>query len=274
MHGRWRRRQVSQGASQGLKESFACFDCPGRMLGVMTVLTSLILRVRHALLHPKSALVRAYEGQRKFQEPPWELISTLLRPNAIILEAGAADGADTVRLAALNNGNVQVIALEPVPIAFERLRLTTAPLDNVQVMPYALGKESARVGMWQSGGSGGSDSSSLLAPADHGEFFSDVTFDSRIWVQACTIDDLLRRLSIPMADFMWLDLQGSELDVLTASPESRSSVTAIYMEVSRYRLYSGAPTYRKVLDRMKSWGFCAIHERVGAISGNVLFQRK
>lgn len=231
-------------------------------------------RLLHALSHPKSALLRAREGRRKFLEPPWGLIERLLSPNSVLLEAGAADGTDTVKLAGLMNRSVRVVAVEPVPAAFQRLLLATAHMSNVQTVQCALGSESGEVDMWESKGAGGSDSSSILDPAKHEEFFRAVHFDSQIRVESSTIDDLLRRMDIAQVDFMWLDLQGIELDVLTASPKARTSVAAIYMEVSRAQLYAGAPTYREVFDRMKSWGFSAIHDRVGAISGNVLFLKQ
>jgi FkbM family methyltransferase len=237
-------------------------------------MTRFTLRLRHALAHPKVAFVRAREGQIRFLEPPWELIEEYLAPGSVILEAGAADGADTARLAALNGGNVKVIALEPVPTAFHRLEETAASLSNVQTMQLALGSGSGEVDMWESVGAGGSDSSSLLDPALHGQFFSGVNFTSRIRVESVTIDDLLTRIGFPRFDFMWLDLQGLELEVLAASPTARNQVKVIYMEVSRHELYAGAPTYRHVFERMRSWGFVAVHDRVGAISGNVLFMRQ
>ena len=240
----------------------------------MSSLDRLTLRLRHALLHPKAALVRAREGQEKFLEPPWDMIEALLGPDSVILEAGAADGKDTVTLAGLKGGSIQVVALEPVPVAFERLRETTANVSNVRAMQVAVSSESGEVDMWESVGAGGSDSSSILDPAMHGQFFSDVSFDSKIRVEAFTIDDLLQRIGLPRFDFMWLDLQGLELNVLAASPKARDQVKAIYMEVSRHQLYAGAPTYRQVFDRMKGWGFTAVHDRVGAVSGNVLFARK
>ncbi len=240
----------------------------------MDSLTRFTLRLRHALAHPKLAFVRAREGQARFLEPPWELIEEHLAPGSVILEAGAADGADTTRLAALNGGNVRVIALEPVPAAFHRLGEATASLSNVRAMQLALSSESGDVDMWESVGAGGSDSSSILDPALHGQFFSDVNFTSRIRVESFTIDDLLSRIGSPRFDFMWLDLQGLELDVLAASPTARNQVKVIYMEVSRHELYAGAPTYRQVFERMRSWGFVAAHDRVGAISGNVLFTRQ
>lgn len=239
----------------------------------MDPLTRFTLRLQHALAHPKVAMARAREGQIKFLEPPWKLFEEQLAPGSVILEAGAADGADTTRLAALNGGSVTV-ALEPVPAAFHRLGEATACLSNVRAMQLALSSESGEVDMWESVGSGGSDSSSILDPAMHGQFFSDVSFTSRIRVDAFTIDDLQSRIGLPRFDFMWLDLQGLELDVLVASPRARSQIKAIYMEVSRHQLYAGAPTYRQVFDRMRSWGFAAIHDRVGAISGNVLFVRQ
>lgn len=232
-----------------------------------------MLRLQHFILHPRTALTRLIEGRERFADAPWSVIESLLRPGSVVLEAGAADGTDTIKLASLHRGEIKVIALEPVPIAFEQLIAKTSHLSNVKAIQCALASYSGLGKMWESRGDGSTDSSSLLSPELHARYFSDVEFRNQIQVQCITLDSLLAKLCQSQLDLMWLDMQGVELEVLRASPIAREGANAIYMEVSRKRLYSGASTYRDVVQQMRQWGFKVAIDRVGAISGNMLFIR-
>lgn len=239
----------------------------------MNAISYSVLRLQHSILHPRTALKRLIEGRERFADAPWSVIEGLMRPGSVVLEAGAADGTDTIKLASLHHGEINVIALEPVPIAFEQLIAKTSYLSNVEAIQCALAPYSGVAEMWESRGDGSTDSSSLRSPDLHTRYFSGVEFGNQIQVQCLTMDSLLAELGLSGFDFMWLDMQGLELEVLCASPVAREGANAIYMEVSRKRLYSGASTYRDVVKQMRQWGFKVAIDRVGAISGNMLFIR-
>jgi len=79
---------------------------------------------------------------------------------------------------------------------------------------------------------------------------------------------------VPKVDFMWLDMQGYEIEALAAAPRLLSTVSAIHMEVCNVQLYDGAPLYPEVKRRMASWGFVPTIEAFFRVSGNVLFLRR
>ena len=53
---------------------------------------------RFGLAHPDLLIRRIRMGRRSFADAPWDTLMSELGRTAVILEAGAADGADTLRL--------------------------------------------------------------------------------------------------------------------------------------------------------------------------------
>ena len=155
------------------------------------------------------------------------------------------------------------------------LRSATVAFPNVTPVRVALGGTDGTVEMHvaKAQGSGAADSSSILAPLRHREVFPHVDFVGEQCVELRTLDSLAEQFGIHPR-FLWLDVQGAELMVLGASPRTRASCRAVFMEVSRVQLYEGAPTYRTVVRQMMAWGFRPVLDQVGAVAGNILFARE
>lgn len=230
---------------------------------------------RWAISDPRTFSWRLRYGQAEFASPPWDEIRAVLREDDCVLEAGAANGADTLRLAAIAAKGL-VIAVEPLSAPYEQLAAATRSLANVRPIQVAVSTSNGVAEMLVSqvaDESVGPESSTLLKPREHATFYPEVAFPTieRVWTE--TLDDLLGSRELPPPQFAWLDLQGMELAVLKASPRVRSSLRAVYMEVSRVELFSGAPKARDVFKVMRNWGFEVRVNRVGAVSGNALFVR-
>lgn len=88
-----------------------------------------------------------------------------------------------------------------------------------------------------------------------------------------TLDSWAKKNHISKIDFLWLDMQGSEFQMLKASPEILKTVQVIQTEVSRKPFYEGTI----VLDEGKAWlesqGFMAIYVTPDE-HGDALFVRK
>jgi FkbM family methyltransferase len=189
-----------------------------------------------------------------------------------IVEAGAHSGLDTLRLAKLfSRGTVH--AFEPVPELFARLTRRVGGRANVRSYPSALGARSGRATLHVSGG-GSDGSSSLLRPTGHLECHPRVTFAASLQVPCVSLDDWARKNGIAEVDLLWLDLQGLEFDVVSASSLVLPTVKAIYTEVSLKEMYEGAclyPDYRRWLEGQ---GFEVVAEDLRWVDmGNVLLVR-
>lgn len=229
--------------------------------------------IAYALVHPRRALryLRWRDGI------PYSDIAKFLPADPVILEAGAANGSNTVEMAEFWP-RATIHAFEPVPGARQALLLATAPFaERVRVYPFALGAESGKCRMHVSGGGGAGDSqsSSLLSPsAGHFEEYRFVTFGGSTEVDVVTPDSWAGENSIARIDFLWLDMQGSELRALSAATSLLKTARAIHLEVANVQLHEGGPLYPEILEWMSARGFVPAVEAIFRVGGNVLFVRK
>lgn len=201
-------------------------------------------------------------------------IGKLLPKNPVIVDAGAHNGSDSIEMCRLFGG-ASIYSFEPVPEIFEALKLNVARHPRILVYNLALSSKTGKQRLYIS--SGTSDgSSSFLKPKDHLKDHPDVLFDSELQVQAISLDDWAAQENVKNVDFMWLDMQGYELEVLKASKVILPTVKVIHMEVSTRITYEGVPLYEEVKKWMKEQGFEVQVEAIpkGWDMGNVLFVRK
>jgi 2-O-methyltransferase len=200
-------------------------------------------------------------------------IKKFIPSNAVIIDAGAHIGADSVELARMFP-SATIHSFEPVPEIYSFLRHNTRKWSNIKCFDIALSNESGTTQMYVS--SGASDaSSSLQKPADHLADHADVSFEKEIQVQTLSLDDWAAQNNISKVDFLWLDMQGHELEVLKASTKILPTVKAIHSEVSLKKTYENAPLYKDYRKWLEDRGFRVEIEAIpaGADMGNVLFVR-
>ena len=172
--------------------------------------------------------------------------------NPVILEAGGHDGTNTVDLATIPGAIVHTF--EPVPSVYKRLSQRITGLSNVASYNLALGSKPAKQEMYLSGGRNDA-SSSLSKPQDISVFNSDITFHEKVEVTVDTIDAWSIKNNVSRLDFLWLDMQGHELEALKGGQSLLDSVTAIYTEVNLLRVYEGIPLYHEVWEWIREFGF-------------------
>ena len=160
----------------------------------------------------------------------------------IILEAGAADGSDTLRFAKLLLPLQGVIyAFEPVLQNFERLRELVKDQHNVCAFRMALGDHDGKMRMNVSRNIKVDDniasSSSLLKPKTLISSHPHIVFEKSEEVDVRTIDSWAAENKVTRIDAMWLDMQGSECATLQASPVIMKTVQVLYTEVNFEETY-------------------------------------
>lgn len=201
-----------------------------------------------------------------------ELIKTFLPDNPVILEAGAHKGRDTIKMLKLWSTGT-FYCFEPSPEIFTQLTQTLGERTNVHCYPYALARNNGTATFHVS--SGRSDAaSSLLAPLDYSVDHPDTIFND-ITVQTKTLDSWAQEHGIEKIDFMWLDMQGTELEMLQSGTKILQTVTAICSEVNLTHRYKDAPLYDEYRAWMESQGFYVAYEHLFKTTwGNALFIRK
>ena len=95
-----------------------------------------------------------------------------------------------------------------------------------------------------------------------------------------SLDELVKKEKIPSPDFVKIDTQGSELDILKGSKESISQCSLIYLECPIVEYNLNAPSLKEYIDHLNSINFvpydiCEIHKIDNIlIQIDILFIRK
>ncbi|HNZ27043.1 MAG TPA: FkbM family methyltransferase [Spirochaetota bacterium] len=198
--------------------------------------------------------------------------------NPIILEAGAAEGGDTVEFSELLP-DARIYAFEPVSKTFKILAENVKTRPNVTIYNMALsdtvGEAQINISSKIDNRDEAATSSTLLNPKGHLSFHKNIVFDTTETIKTITLDEWAKENKIEKVDFMWLDMQGMEYRVLNSSPEIFKTVKLLYTEVSLKEMFEGAPLYDTFKKWLKDKGFKVVKEEfLWEDMGNVLFIRK
>lgn len=138
-----------------------------------------------------------------------QLFWRLARNAAVVIDVGAHVGYYTV-LAALANRRATVVALEPLPAVFERLKrnLELNRLENVVALQEAAAAADGRANFYHV--SGGIPSSSSLSA----EFMRFAERVASVEVGLVRLDTLVSRYRLDRVDLVKLDTETTEPDVL------------------------------------------------------------
>ncbi len=180
-----------------------------------------------------------------------DIIKPFLPENPHILEAGAHGGQDTVILSqSWPLGTLY--AFEPVPkfIEFISSELIKHSINNVQLFPLALSVSSGEQSFYYSTTVGAA--SSLLE--SNGTEVCDYQ-DIVMKVQSINLDEWAHKNQIDHIDFMWLDMEGSELPVLRSAPNVLKTVKVILTEVNFLEFRKNSTQYQDLYEFLTTNGF-------------------
>jgi 2-O-methyltransferase len=204
-------------------------------------------------------------------EVPLDLIRSILPPDPIILEAGAHYAQDTCWMAQTwPKGTIH--AFEPTPANFNYVYKAAQTFPNIKCYTYALDNECGIKSFYQDGDEdkGNQGANSLLLHK-----ILQKSSNPPIQVECITIDEWAAKMNVDHIDFMWLDIEGNELNALMGALNILPSVKAIFTEVNFKEFWHGAVQY----DTLKSWleqnNFKEAWKDIRPNwNGNVLFVRK
>lgn len=205
---------------------------------------------------------------------PYDLIEKIIEPDDVILEAGAFDGSDTIGLAKIVPKG-KVISFEPNPPRYAELVKRTKDLCNVNTFPFALGEKDDLVTFYVCYGAQYDPiyegASSVLPPSESMK----INYQGpRIEVPCLILDNWCRENNQDRIDFMWLDLEGYELQVLRSSPQILSTVKAMYIETNFYEFRKGMTLYKDLRAFLEKNGFRLLsHGYYKGYQGNAIFVR-
>lgn len=211
----------------------------------------------------------------EFREAPLDIIQEFLPPNPVIFEAGGHYGSDTIILSE-RWPEGRIISFEPNPHAFEKLLTLSKEKSNIFPYPLAVANFNGKGVFHICYGTYGSDpqfegASSLLPAAEYMKIHYQ---GPKIMVNCVVLDDWCKSKQVDHIDFIWLDLEGMELQVLKSSPEILKNISVIYTETNLQKFRIGMTQYNELKEFLEKAGFRLLaHWYQENLQGNAIFIR-
>jgi len=170
----------------------------------------------------------------------------------------------------VRNGIQEIVIFEPLSDSFDILCENIQDLNaNIIAHQVALGPEETTATMYVSDNE--KQSSSLLKPKVHITHHPHVKFPETEEVEVKVLDDF----DYTKYNFINMDVQGYELEVLKGATETLKHVDYVYCEVNRDEVYEGNAYVEELDEFLSAYGM----ERVetsweGQIWGDALYIKK
>jgi FkbM family methyltransferase len=140
--------------------------------------------------------------------------------------------------------DARVLMIEPQEQLQSQLDQTVAQLQGVSCRQVLLGaSEQDQVNFYQR------ETASSILPE------TDKTEEPSIQLSLTTLDAVSVDAAFAKTDFIKLDVQGFELEVLKGGERTLANVEALLMEVNLIEIYKGAPLFAEVVGFMAQRGF-------------------
>jgi FkbM family methyltransferase len=150
-------------------------------------------------------------------------------------------------------GIKEVVFFEPQPEIFKVLEENCV---NSKLITYiynvALGNKIGMVEMFVEKANGG-QSSSILKPLLHLQQYPDIIFEDKITVKINTLDSY--HITKRKFNFLNIDTQGYDLEVLKGAKETLKYIDCVYCEVNRAEVYEGCPMVEDIDSYLKDYRF-------------------
>jgi len=150
----------------------------------------------------------------------------------------------------INNGIINIVLFEPLEENFTIIENSVCNYNaNIIGHQVALGNENKIVDMYLS--SNQLESSSILKPKKHLDLYPDITFDRSEKVEMKKIDDY----NFTDYNFLNIDVQGYELEVLKGAEKTLQNIDYVYCEVNRGEVYENNAYIEDIDEYLSKFSF-------------------
>ncbi len=224
---------------------------------------------------------RIYEGLPLFKDIKRDgiadvrLLASFLPDDPVVLEAGGHEGEDTVKFAQIWPFG-KIFTFESNPRAYQVLKNQCADYPHVHPFPLALDIDGGTKTFYLCQGPERSfvkeGASSLLPSSRHMLYHYQ---GDTILVDSSTLDGWCDRENVDRIDFMWLDLEGKELDVLKSGVSILKTTKFIYTETNLQEFRKNGCIFNALKSFLENQGFVlAAHWYIKDWQGDALFVKK
>jgi len=169
----------------------------------------------------------------------------------------------------LENNVQKIVCFEPL---IENLQvLINKKSKSVKIFPYALGEKEETVTMYRS--TNNLESSSVLKPKKHLDLYQGIHFPNSTEVQMKKLSSFKKYIS--NCNFLNMDVQGYEFQVLLGAEECINQFDYIYTEVNRDETYENNVLIDKIDEYLEINGFIRVEtDWSGLIWGDAFYIKK
>lgn len=198
-----------------------------------------------------------------------------------IIEIGANNGETTEKLLEIFKGS-KIYAFEPDERAinkfkkkfkdnksvelFEGVVTEELPMSEVYFYPSSTNYTDA-VYEWDFSGS-------YLTPKKHKLIHPRITFKDRVKVKRCSLDEWYKSKKIDIVNFIWMDAQGAEFEIITGGKETLSNTAYMFFEYSIYELYEGQKSLKNILKILPGWKIVKLYQHDVLLINEELSRKK
>lgn len=186
-----------------------------------------------------------------------------------IFDVGSLNGIESVKFTEKLE-NISVYTFEPNQESYDNVLISTEGIDNISVHKLAVsdfnGKSDFFITYENMGGS------SLLEPKLLNKTGHQI---GKTEVNVVKLSDWCTSNNVESVDLMWMDTQGSELNIFKGMGDLLYGVKGIYVESSNIPYYHGAANKVDVIEYLSNYGLHLIHESYHDVyEGDFTFVRK
>jgi len=186
-----------------------------------------------------------------------------------IFDIGSLNGIESVKFTEKLQG-ISVYTFEPNQESYNNVLISTEGIDNISVYKLAVsdfnGQSDFFITYENMGGS------SLLEPKLLNKTGHQI---GKTEVNVVKLSDWCPSNNIESVDLMWMDTQGSELNIFKGMGDLLHGVKGIYVESSNIPYYHGAANKVDVIEYLSNYGLQLVHESYhDAYEGDFTFVRK
>ena len=186
----------------------------------------------------------------------YQLVS---KPDPTILEIGCNDGTNTLWFLEIFDFP-KIFCFEPDPRAASRFKHKIGSRPEVSLYEFAMSNKDGKETFHMSSGEenetmpeGWDYSGSIRKPKNHLKVHPWCKFEKSIIVKTKTLDTWCKEKGIGRIDFIWMDVQGAEIDVIRGGRNALKNTRYLYTEYSNKELYEGQLALKQLLKELSEF---------------------
>lgn len=174
----------------------------------------------------------------------------LKKDNPIIFEIGCSDGIDTEQF--LNEfSKIKIYGFEPDPDNLNIIKNKNFD-QRFSIFEGVISNVDGNIDFLRSDGC--RHSGSIFKPKNHLNVWPEVKFTEKIQVKSTKLDTFCKINLINQIDFIWMDAQGAEGEIIKSGKNILKNTKYIYTEYSNDEWYENQPNLETLIEILgKSW---------------------